>query len=64
MTETLNIDYHRSLLVVKALNKAKSIKQAATLLGVNRGSVYSLIKHYRVEFDEKEKKYKIDLAKS
>lgn len=64
MTETLNIDYHRSLLVVKALNKAKTIKQAATLLGVTRKTVYSLINHYQVEFDEKEKKYKIDLAKS
>jgi transposase len=56
MTETLNLDYHRSLLVVKALNKAKTIKQAATLLGVTRNTVYSLINYYRVEFDEKEKK--------
>lgn len=38
--EILNIDHHRRILILKALNKAPTVKRAAKLLGISERHIY------------------------
>ena len=52
LEETLNLDYHISLLVLKALNKATTILKASILLGVTDRTVYNYISDYGIVYDK------------
>lgn len=41
--EILNIKYNKGILLVKALNRSKTIRDAALLLGIDERSVYTMI---------------------
>lgn len=46
--ENLNIAYHTKRLITKALNKHKTIGQAAIELGVNERTLYNLMDEYKI----------------
>ena len=48
MDEILNIDHHRRILILKALNKAPTYKQAAKLLGISERHIYRWIDQYGI----------------
>lgn len=41
--EILNLKYNKGVLLMKALNKSKTIREASILLGVEERTVYSMI---------------------
>jgi hypothetical protein len=51
--ETLSLDYHIRRLVLKALNKTFTKKDAAGLLGVSEKTLYLYGKRYGIRADEK-----------
>lgn len=55
--EILNIDYHRRRLLLKALNKAGNVEDAAKLLGISWRSVYRLKKEYNIVLEKQTSKY-------
>lgn len=48
--ESLNIDHHTKRLVLKALNKAETDKEAALLLGCSLRQLYLYKKQYDIVF--------------
>lgn len=46
--EILNIAYHQKRLIIKALNRFKTIEQAAIELGVSERTLYNLIDEYKI----------------
>lgn len=57
MESSLNIDYHRRRLLVKALNKARTRKGAAALTGLTERTVYRLIQQYDILQDPRTEQY-------
>jgi hypothetical protein len=49
MTEILNIEYHTIRLIVKALNRCKTMEEAAAELGVHSRSLYSYKRIYGIK---------------
>lgn len=49
MDEILNIDYHRKILVVKALNRTQTKLEAANLLGLSLRQLYRDIDRFGIE---------------
>jgi len=54
---TLNIDYHRRLLLVKALNREKTKTGAAQLTGLTERTVHRLIDDFDILFDPRTETY-------
>lgn len=54
--EILNLDYHRSRLIIKSLNTSKTIKQAAEKCGISCKSLHTWRKNYSI-VRNKEGKY-------
>lgn len=48
MEETLNMDYHRSRLIMKSLNTSKTIKEAAQKCGLTMRTLYTWRKNYNI----------------
>lgn len=46
--EILNIDHHRRILILKALNKAKSVKGGAVLLGLSERQTFRWIDRFDI----------------
>lgn len=46
--QTLNIEYHTKLLVVKALNKTGTVESAAHQLGTTERSLYRWLAKWRI----------------
>lgn len=46
--EILNIAYHQKRLILIALNRFKTIEQAAIELGVSERTLYNLIDEYKI----------------
>jgi len=44
--EILNIDHHRKLLVIKALNKYNTIREAAAAIGKDMRTIHRYIRRY------------------
>jgi hypothetical protein len=55
--ETLNLEYHHERLMIKALNKAKNINQASTLLGIERSTVKAWIEKFDIQYNTQTDKY-------
>ncbi len=53
----LNIDFHTGILMVKALNKHKTLKAAAPILGIHVRSIYDYMERCGVEYDVITEKY-------
>lgn len=49
MPDTLNIAYHTKILVLRALNREKTIREAAEVLGVSEKTLYNLMKEYNIK---------------
>lgn len=46
--ETLNLDYHCKVLMLKALNKHPTVEKAAEELGISERQLYRWIEEYKV----------------
>jgi transposase-like protein len=46
--EILNLDYHYEKMLIKALNKAGTIKDASQLLGITERTTYSWMKKFNL----------------
>jgi transcriptional regulator of acetoin/glycerol metabolism len=57
--EILNLEYHHKRLVIKALNTALTINQAAALLGVSYNTLNRRMKQYNICLCTKTKRYTI-----
>lgn len=55
--EILNIEYNIGKLVLKALNKTKTIDDAAAALGVSTRHVYNFKKHYCIYWHAEKEAY-------
>lgn len=53
-TETLNIDYHTRLLLLRSLNRHRFKTSAFKALGVSEKQGYNLIKRFEVRYNGKE----------
>jgi transposase-like protein len=49
MKENLNFQHHYKILIVKALNKSKTIKDASKLLGITDRTLYRWIKQFEIK---------------
>lgn len=47
--EILNLDHHKKILVVKALNRHRTMSQAAAALQMTERNLYHLKKQYKVQ---------------
>lgn len=56
--ECLNLWRHTRELVVKALNRAGTKKQAAALLGISTRTMSRYLRYFAITFTEKKKTYK------
>ena len=56
MEEILNMDYHRSRLIIKSLNTSKTIKEAAQKCGLTPKTLHTWRKNYNI-CKNKEGKY-------
>ncbi len=63
MEEILNIEYHKRRLLLKALNKAEIIKDAAKLLGINQRRLYMWKKDFNIEYNKERREYFIKESK-
>lgn len=48
MNEILNLDYHRSRLIIKSLNTSKTIKEAAQKCGLTTRTFHTWRKNYSI----------------
>lgn len=55
--EILNIEWHTTRLIVKALNKLPTIEKAAKELGLSVRNLHRLMQVYEIEWKEKQEKY-------
>jgi len=55
--EILNMEWHRTQLMVKALNKLPTVEKAAVALGISVRNLHLNIRVYEIEWRKKEKKY-------
>lgn len=55
--EILNLEYHHERLIIKALNKAKNINQASSLLGIERSTVRAWIEKFDIQYNTQTNKY-------
>lgn len=49
MNENLNFEHHYKILIVKALNKSKTIKDASKLLGITDRTLYRWLKQFQIQ---------------
>ena len=54
--ETLNIDFHRKDLIIKALNKSSNCDEAAAKLGISVRTLYKYKRTYKVSHSKLLKK--------
>ena len=47
--EILNLKYHHSCLIIKAVNSSVSVDEAAKKLGVSKWILYGLIRRYHLK---------------
>lgn len=57
MSEVLNLEYNRQLLLIKALNKYRFKSHAFRALGITEKQGFNLIKYHEVQFDKEKKTY-------
>jgi transposase len=57
MQEILNIDYHINILMIKALNKAKTNTEAAMLLGVEKHTIKTWIEKFDIKYNTQTNTY-------
>lgn len=62
--EILNIQYHVGKMIVKALNRAVNVRDAAKLLGVTERTLYRYKWQYNVMYDRKSGTYFIPQGKT
>jgi transcriptional regulator with GAF, ATPase, and Fis domain len=56
--ECLNLWHHTRELVIKALNRSDTKKQAAALLGISTRTMSRYLRSFAITFIEKKKTYK------
>jgi hypothetical protein len=52
--EILNLEYHHKILIKKAINKTKNMREASKLLGLEQRTLYNWMKNLNIK---REKKY-------
>jgi transposase len=57
MEEILNIDYNINILMIKALNKAKTNTEAAILLGVEKHTIKTWIERFDIKYNTQTNTY-------
>ena len=57
MSEVLNLEYNRQLLLIKALNKYRFKSHAFRALGITEKQGFNLIKYHEVQLDKAKKQY-------
>jgi len=57
MTDTLNLEYHKRRLCVKALNCTLSKNDAAHALGISQRQIFRWMRLYDIRQDPKTRKY-------
>ena len=55
--EILSIEWHTCDLLVKALNRAATIKQSCQLLGISERTIYRLMSVYNIVYNSKDRRY-------
>lgn len=58
-TETLNIDHHKQLLVLKVVNRYYELKDAAEKLGISKTTLRKYIKIYNITWSYEKQVYYI-----
>jgi hypothetical protein len=59
-TDILNIEYHLKKLLLKALNRAETIAEAARLTGVTKKTIRKYQRMYNIQYCPQEKQYFIN----
>ena len=55
--ETLNLEYNRQLLLIRALNKYKFKARGFSALGVTERTGYNLVKYHEIQWSEEKGYY-------